>query len=381
MTTTTVQPVHHLTDLVEAVRCVVAAHADWDDTAERVTTSCARTSRPRRCSPPSSGSARRTTTAATPSTSSPTARSRSSRSSGVPARRPDPRPRHLVRLRRRPGRRARGALRRRPQPGRRERQPRRRRQRLRAAGRHPPRPQHRRHHRDLDPRLRHRRHPHRLQRPPLLRLTRGGRPMSQTFVHQFTVSLDGFGTGEGQTRGRAVGSSRRAPAPVDVQDPLVEVTWQRERRWHRRRLPATARARGSAPRSWAPTSWAPGVAGGPRLEGLVGTQPAVPHPGLRPHPSPALVDRDGGRDDVPLPRRLPGRGARGRQRAAGDLDVRIGGGATVIRDFFTAGLVDHAHMVVVPILLGRGVRLWDGLRSLRGPVPSRRSPHRAASPT
>jgi dihydrofolate reductase len=29
-----------------------------------------------------------------------------------------------------------------------------------------------------------------------------------------------------------------------------------------------------------------------------------------------------------------------------------------------AGLVDHAHIVVVPILLGRGVRLWDGLEGL-----------------
>jgi dihydrofolate reductase len=50
--------------------------------------------------------------------------------------------------------------------------------------------------------------------------------------------------------------------------------------------------------------------------------------------------------------------------AAGGQDVRIGGGPTMLRDFFAAGLVDHAHIVVVPILLGRGVRLWDGLESL-----------------
>jgi dihydrofolate reductase len=36
----------------------------------------------------------------------------------------------------------------------------------------------------------------------------------------------------------------------------------------------------------------------------------------------------------------------------------------VIRDFLAAGLVDHMHIVVVPILLGRGVRLWDGLEGL-----------------
>jgi dihydrofolate reductase len=52
------------------------------------------------------------------------------------------------------------------------------------------------------------------------------------------------------------------------------------------------------------------------------------------------------------------------KRAAGDLDVRLGGGVTVIRDFLLAGLVDHMHLVQVPIVLGRGVRLWDGLEAL-----------------
>ena len=50
--------------------------------------------------------------------------------------------------------------------------------------------------------------------------------------------------------------------------------------------------------------------------------------------------------------------------AADGKDVRIGGGPTVIRDFLAARLVDHAHVVVVPILLGRGVRLWDGLEGI-----------------
>ena len=52
------------------------------------------------------------------------------------------------------------------------------------------------------------------------------------------------------------------------------------------------------------------------------------------------------------------------QEAAGDLDVRIGGGPTVVRDFLAAGLIDTSHVVQVPILLGRGVRLWDGLEGV-----------------
>jgi dihydrofolate reductase len=50
--------------------------------------------------------------------------------------------------------------------------------------------------------------------------------------------------------------------------------------------------------------------------------------------------------------------------AASGKDVRIGGGPSMIRDFLAAGLVDHMHIVVVPILLGRGVSLWDGLEGL-----------------
>lgn len=50
--------------------------------------------------------------------------------------------------------------------------------------------------------------------------------------------------------------------------------------------------------------------------------------------------------------------------AADGKDVRIGGGPTVIRDFLKVGLVDHIHVAIAPILLGRGIRLWDDLRGL-----------------
>ena len=50
--------------------------------------------------------------------------------------------------------------------------------------------------------------------------------------------------------------------------------------------------------------------------------------------------------------------------AADGKDVRVGGGPTVVREFLTAGLVDQLHVAIVPILLGRGIRLWDELRGL-----------------
>ena len=50
--------------------------------------------------------------------------------------------------------------------------------------------------------------------------------------------------------------------------------------------------------------------------------------------------------------------------AAAGKDIRVGGGATVARDFLKAGLVDQLHVAIAPILLGSGIRLWDDLRGL-----------------
>ncbi|MGY1724242.1 dihydrofolate reductase family protein [Blastococcus sp. SYSU DS0533] len=45
--------------------------------------------------------------------------------------------------------------------------------------------------------------------------------------------------------------------------------------------------------------------------------------------------------------------------AAGGQDVRLGGGATTVREFSDADLVDTLHVAVAPVELGRGVRLWS----------------------
>ncbi|PRA12169.1 deaminase [Arthrobacter sp. MYb211] len=50
--------------------------------------------------------------------------------------------------------------------------------------------------------------------------------------------------------------------------------------------------------------------------------------------------------------------------AAGGLDVRLGGGVLSVREFLRAGLVDYLHVALVPILLGRGDRLWEGLEGM-----------------
>jgi dihydrofolate reductase len=49
------------------------------------------------------------------------------------------------------------------------------------------------------------------------------------------------------------------------------------------------------------------------------------------------------------------------REAADGADVRLGGGAEAVREYLTAGLVDLLHLAIVPVLLGRGERLFDHL--------------------
>ena len=46
--------------------------------------------------------------------------------------------------------------------------------------------------------------------------------------------------------------------------------------------------------------------------------------------------------------------------AADGKDVRLGGGVATVREFLDADLIDQMHFAVVPIELGRGERLWNG---------------------
>ena len=46
--------------------------------------------------------------------------------------------------------------------------------------------------------------------------------------------------------------------------------------------------------------------------------------------------------------------------AANGMDVRIGGGAGVIRQYLQEALIDELHIAISPILLGQGERLFEG---------------------
>jgi dihydrofolate reductase len=47
--------------------------------------------------------------------------------------------------------------------------------------------------------------------------------------------------------------------------------------------------------------------------------------------------------------------------AAGEKDVRLGGGVSTIRQYLRAGLIDELHLVISPVLLGSGEHLLNGI--------------------
>ncbi|HMM93750.1 MAG: dihydrofolate reductase family protein [Micrococcales bacterium] len=185
--------------------------------------------------------------------------------------------------------------------------------------------------------------------------------MSRTRVHNFAISLDGFGSGEPQS----------LEAPFGHAGQRLHEWMFATRYWgpdggegvddaFARRFADGFGAEIMGANKFGPPGWQDD----PQWRGWWGEDPPFHTPTYvlthRPRPS---MEMEGGTTFHFL-EASPVEALEVARAAAGDLDVRIGGGATVVRDFLAAGLVDLMHVVQVPIVLGRGVRLWDGLEGL-----------------
>ncbi|WP_432930349.1 dihydrofolate reductase family protein [Microbispora sp. CA-135349] len=191
--------------------------------------------------------------------------------------------------------------------------------------------------------------------------------MSRVRVHNFAVSLDGFATGEGQTleepfghaggrlhewffdtrtframQGKTGGSEGVEDAIVRQWDAGIGAEIMGRNKFGPQRGP------------WEDHEWT----------GWWGPNPPFHTPVfvLTHHPRPS-VEMEGG-TTFHFVDATPEEALRQAREAAGGLDVRIGGGPGTVRQFLAADLVDHMHIAVVPITLGRGERLWDGLEGL-----------------
>jgi dihydrofolate reductase len=47
--------------------------------------------------------------------------------------------------------------------------------------------------------------------------------------------------------------------------------------------------------------------------------------------------------------------------AAGNRDIKIGGGVATVRQYLLAGVIDELHLAVAPVVLGRGESLFAGI--------------------
>jgi dihydrofolate reductase len=191
--------------------------------------------------------------------------------------------------------------------------------------------------------------------------------MSQVRVHNFTVSLDGFGTGAGQSLEEPFGHA---------QGRMME--WFFATRTFRA-MHDEAGGGAGVDEAFA-SNWGPGIGAeimgrnkfgpvrGPwadeEWKGWWGDNPVFHTPVfvLTHHPRPP-IEMDGG-TTFHFIEASPAGALETARRAAGGLDIRIGGGPTTVREFLAADLIDHLHIVVVPIVLGRGEPLWDGLEGL-----------------
>src|SRR5271165_318671 len=191
--------------------------------------------------------------------------------------------------------------------------------------------------------------------------------MSQVRVHNFAVSLDGFSTGEGQSLEQPFGHAgtrlldrflgtrtyhqmQGEPGGSTGADEAFASNWGTA-------IGAEIMGRnkfGPQRGPWADEDWS----------GWWGDDPVFHTPVfvLTHHPRPTIQMKGG--TTFHFIDASPAQALASAREAAGGLDVRIGGGPATIRQFLAADLIDHMHIVLVPIVLGRGERLWDGLEGL-----------------
>ena len=155
--------------------------------------------------------------------------------------------------------------------------------------------------------------------------TEGASAMSLARVQFFSISLDGFGTGEGQSHDAPFGHAGER-LHEDVRHPVVARDGRpaRRDRRHRRRFLAAARCwdgrRDHGCREVRPAR----MARGPGVEGLVGPNPPF-HTGLRPHHHPRpSIEMEGG-TTFHFIDASPAEALETARKAAGGRDVRIGG--------------------------------------------------------
>jgi dihydrofolate reductase len=191
--------------------------------------------------------------------------------------------------------------------------------------------------------------------------------MSRVRVHNFSVSLDGFGTGEGQS-----GEAPFGHAGTRLHEWFFPTRTFRQMQGQQGGSTGIDDAFAS--------NWGPGIGAeimgrnkfGPQRgpwadeewKGWWGDDPPFHTPVfiLTHHPRSTITMKGG--TTFHFIDASPAEALDAAKEEAGGLDVRIGGGPSTLRQFLAADLIDHMHVAIVPVVLGRGECLWDGFEEL-----------------
>jgi dihydrofolate reductase len=188
--------------------------------------------------------------------------------------------------------------------------------------------------------------------------------LAKTRVHNFVVSLDGFATGEGQSLAAGFGHAQQ-----EFGDLFQKIGLWRGIQEYAPFGPNEAIA----------AAWGPGI--GAEIMGRNKFHPTTgpldsTEPGWwgdnPPFHTPCFIMTHYPRDPIVKEGGTtfyfvdagPEKVLALAMEAANGLDVRIGGGPTTLNAFLKADLVDYMHLIIAPILLGRGVPLWTGLEGI-----------------
>jgi dihydrofolate reductase len=186
--------------------------------------------------------------------------------------------------------------------------------------------------------------------------------MPKLRVHNFSISLDGYGAGPDQSVDEPLGvggealhewafathSARKMFGGQGGETGVDDDLWQAGER----DIGATIMGRnmfGPIRGAWGDTAW----------KGWWGDEPPYHHPVfVLTHHAHDPIPMEGGTTfhfvtdgiESALEQAVA---------AAGGKDVRLGGGVSAIQQYLRAGLVDELHVAISPILLGGGERLFD----------------------
>jgi dihydrofolate reductase len=189
--------------------------------------------------------------------------------------------------------------------------------------------------------------------------------MSRTRVHNLNISLDGYAAGEHVTPDAPIGGAEQLFARFDGRvihgvhhgDGSVTATQAFTATWSQGVGAEIMGRRKFGPQigPWGDDDW----------RGWWGDAPPFRTPVfVLTHHERQPIEFDNG-TSFHFINATPGEVLERATEAAHGQDVRLGGGPTTIRQFLQADLVDFMHLVIQPLVLGRGISLWAGLDDLQ----------------